>query len=230
MSTTLFAAATDVGRVRANNEDSHLSTELLWAVADGMGGHAGGEVASRLAVDAVAGCAPRDPAAVAEAFSRAHQAVADASTGELAGMGTTLVLACRAEDGSVLVGNVGDSRAYLLADGVLALVTTDDNEAEHLRARGAITDEQARVHPGRSVLTSSLGGWRPSAPEPAVHALPAGAGRLLLCSDGLNSELTDEQIGALLADGNPEQAVRRLVDEAVAAGGHDNVTVVVVDL
>jgi len=230
---TPYAAATDVGQVRENNEDSFLVTDTLWVVADGMGGHAGGEIASRLAVAAVAAQLQHGPVnadTIALAFAAAHAAVRDAADGELAGMGTTLVLACRVADGEMLLGNVGDSRAYLLADGGLAQITTDDNQAEVLLARGEITAEQARVHPGQFLLTASLGGWIPTAPPPAVHTVPAHAGRLLLCSDGLNSELTDEEIAEALASGEPEQVAQLLVDSAVRAGGRDNVTVVVVDL
>lgn len=230
---TPYAAATDVGQVRENNEDSSFVADTLWVVADGMGGHAGGEIASRLAV---ATAVERlqgggvDADTLVDAFAAAHEAVLDASDDELAGMGTTMVLACRDAGGGVLVGNVGDSRAYLLADGELQQVTIDDNQAEVLLARGEITAEQARVHPGQYLLTASLGGWSPSAPQPAVLTLPAHAGRLLLCSDGVNSELTDEQIAEGLSSGDPENAAQQLVDSAVRAGGHDNVTVVVVDL
>lgn len=233
MNATPYAAATDVGQVRENNEDSFLITDTLWVVADGMGGHAGGEVASRLAVAAVAAQLQDSSVnanTIALAFAAAHAAVRDAADGELAGMGTTLVVAYRDADGGVLLGNVGDSRAYLLADGVLRQLTTDDNQAEALLARGEITDEQARVHPGQFLLTASLGGWAAAAPEPAVQTVAAHAGRLLLCSDGLNSELTDEEIAEGLAAGEPEQAAQLLVDSAVRAGGHDNVTVIVVDL
>ncbi len=234
MNATPYAAATDVGQARENNEDAFLATDTLWVVADGMGGHAGGEIASRLAVDAVAALLQArtvDAHALADAFAAAHESVrAAAQDDDLAGMGTTLVLACRNTDREVLLGNVGDSRAYLLTDGVLHQITTDDNQAEVLLARGEISAEQARVHPGQFLLTASLGGWSTTAPVPAVHTVPAGAGRLLLCSDGLNSELTDAEIAKALATAAPEEAARLLVDCAVRAGGRDNVTVVVVDL
>ena len=233
MNATPYAAATDVGQVRENNEDAFFVADTLWVVADGMGGHAGGEIASRLAVATAVERLQGDRVgaeALVHTFAAAHQAVLDASDDELAGMGTTMVLACRDSQGGVLLGNVGDSRAYLLANSELQQITTDDNQAEVLLARGEITAEQARVHPGQFLLTASLGGWSPSPPEPAVSALPAHAGRLLLCSDGLNSELTDAQIAEGLSSGDPEKAARQLVDAAVRAGGHDNVTVVVVDL
>lgn len=234
MRPTPFAAATHVGRVRAENEDSWGAGDELWVVADGMGGHAGGEVASRLAVEAVLATGTSegtgDPDAVVRAFAAAQGAVVAAATGGLAGMGTTLIVAARGVEGDVLVASVGDSRAYLLADGVLHRLTADDNEAEALLARGAITAEEARHHRGQYVLTASLGGWSATAPEPTVHRVPAGAGRLLLCSDGLNAELDDATIGGVLAGVELGEAADRLVAAAVEAGGSDNVTVLVCDV
>lgn len=230
MSPTVFAAVTHVGRVRANNEDAWGSGDELWVVADGMGGHAGGEVASRLAVDTLLAAAPDDEDALGHAFAAAHHAVVDAATDELAGMGTTLVAATRGADGDVLLGSVGDSRGYLWDGAALTRLTTDDNEAEVLLAEGAISAEQARTHPGQFFLTSSLGSWRTQAPQPQVVRVSAHAGRLLLCSDGLNGELDDVQIAAGLAGGSPDEAAQRLAGAAVDAGGRDNVTVLVVDL
>ena len=230
MSPTVFAAATDVGRVRANNEDAWGAGDTLWVVADGMGGHAGGEIASRLAVDTVLSAAPADEGALRDAFAAAHHAVVEASTGDLAGMGTTLVVAAREAGGEVVLGSVGDSRGYLWDGDALLRLTTDDNEAEVLLAEGAITADQARTHPGQFFLTSSLGSWRGQPPEPHVLRVPAHAGRLLLCTDGLNGELDDPAIAASLAGGSAAEAAERLVVAAVDAGGRDNVTVLVIDL
>lgn len=235
MNASRYAAATDVGLVRENNEDCCYVSDGLWVVADGMGGHAGGEIASRVAVDtAVAHLDQPDGVdgreRLTDAVAAAHQAVcAAAREHDLGGMGTTLVLAVREPGGAVLVGNVGDSRAYLLTDGTLRRLTTDDNQAEELLANGEITAEQARVHPGQYLLTAALGGWSATPPVPSVYTVPAGPGRLLLCSDGLNSELTDGEIAEGLMGGDPTEAARRLVEHAVRAGGRDNVTVVVVD-
>ena len=230
MSPTVFSAVTHVGRVRANNEDAWGAGDELWVVADGMGGHAGGEIASRLAVDTVLAATPADETSLREAFAAAHQAVVDASVNDLVGMGTTLVVAAREDNGEVLLGTVGDSRGYLWDGDVLTRLTADDNEAEVLLAEGAITAEQARTHPGQFLLTASLGGWRTQPPEPHLLRIPAHAGRLLLCSDGLNGELDDEQIATGLAEGTVEEAAQRLAAAAVDAGGRDNVTVLVVDL
>lgn len=230
MSPSVFAAATHVGQLRANNEDAWGSGDELWVVADGMGGHAGGEVASRIAVQTVLEAAPTGADELREAFLGAHHAVLDAASGELSGMGTTLVVAARTADRTVLVGSVGDSRAYLLGtDGALRRITVDDNEAEVLLADGVITAEQARTHPGQYLLTASVGALS-RATAPQVYTLAPRAGRLLLCSDGLNGELDDDAILKLLTAGTPDDVSARLVTAAVQAGGRDNVTVLVVDL
>lgn len=230
------AAATHVGYVRANNEDCHAIGDSVWVVADGLGGHAGGEVASELAVaaavDALSSNSTADPESALEtAYRAAHRAILEAAGEQpaLAGMGTTLVLAWQDDGGTMHIGNLGDSRAYLLADGQLDLVTIDDNLAQELLDAGVLTAEQARVHPGQFRLSKALGLDHAEVPQPRHHQLTQ-PGRLLLCSDGLNSEVPDEQIAALLADGTPEDASERLVQAALEAGGKDNVTVLVLDL
>lgn len=220
------AAATDTGRVRDGNEDAYAMSASTWVVADGMGGHAGGEVAARAAADAALAAEP------AEAVSRAHDAVLAVTTAELAGMGTTLVHAVVVEgaDGPELqVRWAGDSRAYLLDVDGLRPLTRDHNQAQELLEQGHLTTEQARVHPGQYRLTRALGLGRPVPPEPGEVTV-AASGRLLLCTDGLTGELPDADVAALLGDGPPDDVARRLVAAAVAAGGRDNVTVVVVDL
>lgn len=216
------AAATHTGRVRDGNEDAWAMSGSAWVVADGMGGHSGGEVAARAAADAALAADP------AHAVEVAHRAVLDATTPQLADMGTTLVHAVLV-DGDLQVHWAGDSRAYLLDAGGLHPLTRDHNQAEELRALGHLTDEQARVHPGQYRLTRALGLGRPVSPEAGAVTV-AAHGRLLLCSDGLTSELDDDAVARLLAAGEPDEAARRLVDSAVDAGGRDNVTVVVVDL
>ncbi len=216
------AAATHTGRVRDGNEDAYATSPTTWVVADGMGGHSGGEVAARVAAEAALLAEPE------RAVAQAHRAVLDATTRELPDMGTTLVHATLVGD-ELQVRWAGDSRAYLLDGGGLRRLTADHNQAEELFAAGHISAEQARVHPGQYRLTRALGLGRGPAPEPALVTVPA-AGRLLLCTDGLNSELDDDEVAALLGRGTPEQACRALVDAAVEAGGRDNVTVVVVDL
>ncbi len=216
------AAATRTGRVREGNEDAYALSASTWVVADGMGGHAGGEVAARAAADAALAA---EPAVVVEA---AHAAVLAATTPELPDMGTTLVHA-------VLLGErlqvrwAGDSRAYLLGDGALQQLTRDHNQAEELLALGHLTEAQARTHPGQYRLTRALGLGRATPPEPGEVEVDA-RGRLLLCTDGLTSEVDDDGLARLLGTGSPEDAARLLVEAAVEAGGRDNVTVVVVDL
>lgn len=233
---TPAAGATHVGNVRDNNEDFYTVTDGIWAVADGLGGHAGGEVASELAVTAAierlaAGGFAEPEDALPAAYRAAHRVILDAAAAEpaIADMGTTLVLAWRDDEGRIRIGNVGDSRAYLLTDGGLDLVTIDDNYAHELYEAGQLTAEQARVHPGRFLLSRALGLDDADGPQPRQHVL-ASPGRLLLCSDGLNSELPDDHIGTVLGQGTPRQACDRLVQAALDAGGNDNVTVVVVDL
>ena len=227
------AAVTSVGRVRDGNEDAYGAINHAWVVADGLGGHAGGEVASEIAVQAALGVLEQstdDPVALMQtAYQAASEGIAAyaARHRALADMATTMVAATWSAADGLYVGNVGDSRAYLLTGGRLAQITRDDNVAEELLARGALTAEQARAHPGQYQLTRALGlgDWTPT-----VHHLTSPEGRLLLCSDGLNSEVPDEVIGRLLGGGNVQDACDQLVEAALAAGGSDNVTVVVVDL
>ena len=219
---TTAAAATHTGRVRDGNEDAYAVSASTWVVADGMGGHSGGEVAARAAADAALVAEP------AEAVAAAHAAVLAATTEDLYDMGTTLVHATLVAD-RLEVRWAGDSRAYLLDDDGLHQLTRDHNQAEELLAQGHLTEEQARVHPGQYRLTRALGLGRQQPPEPGEVVVPA-RGRLLLCSDGLTSEVDDEGVAVLLAARDPETAARDLVEAAVEAGGRDNVTVVVVDL
>jgi len=234
-----IGAATDSGRVRAINEDSILTSGFVAAVADGMGGHAAGDVASRLAVARIGKVADDHdalrPDDLIGAITDANADILAAARADTAraGMGTTL-----SGLGVVFVGgtdhwmvfNVGDSRVYRLSDGVLTQVTVDHSEVEELVAAGVLTAEQARVDERRNIVTRSLG------TDPAPHAdtwvfPPTPGERFLVCSDGLPLEVDDEQIRALLhAEPDAQRAADALVAAAVAAGGRDNVTVVVVDL
>jgi serine/threonine protein phosphatase PrpC len=233
------AAATHVGWVRENNEDAYAVGDGFWAVADGLGGHVGGEVASRLAVEAVReyleGDEHRQGMAEPEvhaAFKSAQDAIAAEAYEhpQLDDMGTTLVVAVLDPRGTLIVGNVGDSRAYLLVGGVLHQVTTDDNLAQELVDEGELTLEEARTHPGQFVLSKALGLGQRTAPEATVSWVENARGRLLLCTDGLNGELGDSVIAELLAHGAPREAATDLVEAALDQGGSDNVTVIVVDL
>jgi protein phosphatase len=231
--TYTWASGSHVGRIRSSNEDSvHPETagtadELLAVVADGMGGAAAGEVASATALDAVLS-ADTDVAERVRSANRAVHALATARR-ELAGMGTTVTAVRLESDGTARFGHVGDSRAYVLRDGRLEQLTADHTVVAEWMATGAITAEEAKTHPRRGMLTRSVG----VAPEVLVDSftrhLEAGD-RLLLCSDGLNGMISDDTIASLLGEGDPESAVWRLIEAANSAGGHDNVTVLVIDV
>lgn len=227
------SATTDVGRVRDHNEDGYLVDESLGlvAVADGMGGHRAGEVASAAALDALriafgAGSAIDDAVAAANDIVY-EQSVADQS---LRGMGTTLTAGALGIDGTLLLGHVGDSRAYLVRDGSLERVTTDHSLVEELIQAGELTEEEREQDPRRSQITRALG----LAPGVVVDlesvALQAGD-RVLLCSDGLTTMLREHRIAEILRDqADSEVAAQQLVDEANEAGGADNITVLIVDI
>lgn len=227
-----FAARSDVGSVREHNEDSYLVKTPLFVVADGMGGHEAGEVASNIAVTTMEAHAPKStsPEALANAVIKANEAVlrgAKDGTGK-PGMGTTLTAAFVFE-GEANIAQVGDSRAYLLHDGKLQRITRDHSLVADLIEQGRLTEAEARFHPQRSVITRALG----SDPnmQPDLYTLHVEEGdRLLLCSDGLCSMIADDDIEELLLDNPvPAQACDALVEEAILAGGLDNVTVIVID-
>ena len=227
------AGLTDVGRIRSHNEDAILLEPPLYAVADGLGGHEAGEVASNTAIDALAGAAPRRPDAKAlgRAVRAANRAVIQAAHDGLGreGMGTTLTAAV-VEGGRIAVAHVADSRAYLLHDGALERITDDHSVVADMIRQGTLTEEQSRTHPNRSVITRALGTDSNMYPDTfEVDAEPGD--RLLLCSDGLTGMLPDDEIAEILDTyRDPDVAVRMLVDRANEAGGHDNVSVVVVDI
>lgn len=237
-----WGVATDTGRHRAQNEDAYVARPGLFAVADGMGGHQAGEVASAMAVAVLDSAAVLDPTVergaltaedVARAVLRAHDEIVAAAAAQLGrvGMGTTLTgLAVVTAGGtdSWAVFNVGDSRVYRLADGALAQVTVDHSEVEELLASGRIDRERARSDPRRHIITRSLGSHERPTVDVWILA-PTPGEQFLICSDGLTGELTDERIAALmLGADSPRAAAAGLVSAALAAGGHDNVTVIVV--
>jgi serine/threonine protein phosphatase PrpC len=231
-------AATDVGRVRQHNEDSLLAEGSLFVVADGMGGHAAGEVASGIVVETMAGLVGRDrlrPEDVVAALVEANRAILQsvARHPEQTGMGTTATgLAVVTAGGSDhwAVFNVGDSRVYRLIDGELVLVTVDHSEVQEMVDAGLITEQEAARHPLRNVVTRSLG--TEAMPTPDVWVFPPHPGeRFVICSDGLSNELGRQQIQQVLTQhDDPQQAAEALVRAAVDAGGRDNVTAIVVAL
>lgn len=228
---------TDVGKVRPNNEDAHgLASERgVFVVADGMGGHQAGEVASQQAVDVILemlrdwdGTLPADEALVS-AVSEANAQIEAASRmdRDLKGMGTTVVAAIVQAD-SFTVAHVGDSRAYLLRDGELRCLTEDHSMVLELVRAGVITQEQAATHPYRSAISRSLGQFREV--ETDTHTEPWLPGdHLLLCTDGLTRFVPEPEIrDAILRHPDPQDGCRELVDLALAQGGRDNVTVILI--
>lgn len=229
----MWGARSDVGCVRSHNEDSYLVQSPLFCVCDGMGGHAAGEVASSIAVETIAKTAPHtaDPTLLGAAIEAANAAVIEAALNGLGkpGMGCTAT-AAYIEGNTIAIAHVGDSRAYLLHEGTLIRVTRDHSYVEELVDAGEITADEARVHPNRSVITRALGS------DPAMYAdhfsLNIEEGdRLILCSDGLSSMIPDGEIENIASQSSTAQiCTDNLVDAALAAGGSDNCTVVVVDV
>lgn len=226
------AAATHAGHRRPHNEDSHAEFEDLglYLVADGMGGHEAGEVASRIVVEHVERSV-RAGEPLEQAVRGAHEAVlaaSDAGEGR-PGMGSTVVAAQLAGD-RFRVAWAGDSRAYQMAGGLVRL-TNDHSLVQEMVDRGALSDSEARSHPERSLITRAMGMPDQDGMEVDVVEGRLGPGEcLLLCSDGLTEELDDGEIERILAsEREPGDRVERLVDAALAAGGRDNVTVVLVE-
>jgi serine/threonine protein phosphatase PrpC len=239
--TTLRAAsATDAGRVRRNNQDQVLLEDSLFAVADGMGGHVAGEVASLTAVEALRAAfashdAPQSSGDLRDAVQLANEVVFEksASSDDLRGMGTTLTAVALVDaegEQRLAVANVGDSRAYVFAQGELTQLTEDHSVPEELARQGQITPEEVENHPQRHVLTRALG-ISPAVEVDLWEVLPYTGDRLLLCSDGLCRDLTDDQIAAVLRRlADPKDAADELVSRARASGGSDNITVVIIEV
>jgi PPM family protein phosphatase len=222
-------SATDIGRVRERNEDSVLVSPPLYVVADGMGGHRGGQVASQVALEAMEGLATEGRGSLADHVRRANRAVWDRSVEDerLSGMGTTLT-AAQIDGASALIAHVGDSRAYLLREGSLQQLTADHTLVARMVKSGEITEAEAEVHPHKNVLTRALGTEEVEVDEDSIGLVDGD--RLLLCSDGLTGMVTEDQIQAILENSDqPQQAADRLVKAANRAGGIDNITVVVLD-
>ncbi|MDF1477784.1 protein phosphatase 2C domain-containing protein [Leifsonia sp. H3M29-4] len=232
------AAVSHVGKIRANNQDSGYAGRHLFVVADGMGGHAGGDVASAIAVKRIAETDQSYPSA-ADAEFALRKALLAANTllaetvfehGELTGMGTTVSGILRVGD-KVALAHIGDSRVYLFRDGELRQITNDHTFVQRLVDSGRITPEEAAVHPRRSVLMRVLGDVD-AAPEVDTAIFDTQPGdRWLLCSDGLSSYVSDDKMSAILSTVPfAHTAAERLVKESLDAGAPDNVTVVLVDV
>ncbi|MBV8116257.1 MAG: Stp1/IreP family PP2C-type Ser/Thr phosphatase [Silvibacterium sp.] len=231
------AGRTDVGQVRTTNEDAfgYCVDDGIFALCDGMGGAVAGEVASRIAVDTLIErlCAARSlenrhkvlEEAIATANQRVHSRAELDCT--LRGMGTTLVALAIGGD-HALIGHVGDSRCYLFRDGKLIRMTLDHSLVDEQVRLGQLTQDEADHSPLRNVITRAIGTQVSVAADIAELDLKGGD-ILLLCSDGLTRELSDDRIAALLAQGgNVDELCGRLIDAAKVAGGHDNVTAILV--
>ena len=233
-----YGARTDVGAHRELNEDAVLATPQLFVVADGMGGHAAGEVAAAIAVRQLEDLARQESLTagdITRALLDANRSILaeEATDDSKSGMGTTVTGMCLGSLAGTphwFVFNVGDSRVYKYANTRLVQITEDHSEVAELVAGGHITADAARTHNLRNVITRSLGTTPP--PSPDMWVLPVVAGeRFVLCSDGLSSELTDDAIAHVLRLGlAAEDTADLLVQGALQAGGHDNVSVVVVDV
>lgn len=223
-------SATDIGQVREGNEDSFLVLAPLYAVADGMGGHRGGEVASSLALDTVQRMFERREGTLLEQVTEANRAVFERSQQDrsVAGMGTTLTAAL-IEGDRVHLAHVGDSRAYLLRAGQLTMLTEDHTLVHRMVIEGEITEAEAETHPHRSILTRALG-VDPNVLVDEGHIDVADGDRILLCSDGLTGMVSDDRISEILVSTpDPQEAVDALVRVANRAGGVDNITAVLLD-
>ena len=236
---TTGAAVSHVGRVRTQNQDSGYAGSSLFVVADGMGGHAGGDIASAIAVRRIAETDRLDFAtpqeaefALQSAMIAANQEISAAveERPELTGMGTTVSALVRVDD-VIATAHIGDSRIYLLRDGELSQITNDHTFVQRLVETGRITPEEAAVHPRRSVLMRVLGDIDQS-PEIDTSILGTVPGdRWMLCSDGLTSYVPQERILAAMAnERTPADAANALVNEALEHGAPDNVTAIVLDI
>lgn len=231
-----YGSATDVGRVRQVNEDALLAEPPVFAVADGLGGHEAGEVASGIVAEELGRLGGREDveaddlvAALEAAAGRVRELSTPTGAPLNAGTTATGLVGVHGDHGPEwLVFNVGDSRVYRLGE-ELEQVSVDHSLVQEMVDEGMLSPEQARYHPQRNVVTRALGGAERA--EPDLRRVRAAPGtRWLVCSDGLTNELSDDELAAVLrSEPDPQAAADRLVREALEAGGHDNVAVVVVD-
>jgi protein phosphatase len=232
-----WAAVTHPGLVRPTNQDAFAVSRGGFVVCDGMGGHSGGETASRIGVDtAVAAWTERVPsiADVVASVAQANTAVLEGAHAShlLEGMGSTLVLAGLADNGgtpTLVCANLGDSRAYARQDGQIRQLSHDHSVVQELLDEGAISDDEVAAHPQRHVVTRALG--TDEVPDPDVWMLPIEAGlRVALTTDGVHGEIAAGEIWAALGLTEPAEVCDHLVAATLAAGARDNLTVLVVDV
>lgn len=231
-----WAAATDVGHRRQVNEDSYVASSPVFAVADGMGGHSAGDLASAAVVSRLAEIVDTqliEPGSVELALALATEDITTIAEGSELGVGTTVTGAALTMQDDVLyfaVFNIGDSRVYKFESNELRQVTTDHSVVQELVESGSLTREEAEHHPDSNIITRAVG--FSAKPLPDFWLVPLRTGlRLLICSDGLTKEVTDERLRLHMAAGlSARETAGALVDAALAAGGRDNVTAVVVEV
>jgi serine/threonine protein phosphatase PrpC len=229
-----YAALSDVGRVRRDNQDSGYAGPYLLVIADGVGGSARGDIASAATVEVLRklDAPPGDDmlGGLAGAIHHSHDRIASlvAENPEIEGTSTT-VTAVIFDGTQIGVGHVGDSRGYLFRDGTLSQLTTDHTFVQSLIDEGRITEDEARVHPHRNLILRAVDGVHE--PEPDVFTLEVAAGdRIMLCSDGCSGALSDDELAGFLADGTPDSVAVALIGASLEAGSSDNVTVVIADV
>ena len=242
MLTLAIGAATDTGNLRGQNEDAHIAEQSLFAVADGMGGHNAGEVASAMAIEHLRGVAVGGVAS-AEAFAQAVRDLNSAiyasatSTTDQRGMGTTLAAAAvlspadnANQEPHIVIANVGDSRTYLLRSGELRQLSVDHSYVQELVTEGLLTADEARTHPRRNIVTRALGIDAQVSVD--TWTLPMFDGdRFMLCSDGLVDEVPLDEMSELMREhSTPQSIAERLVNAAKRHGGRDNITVIIIDV
>lgn len=230
-----WGTATDRGLKRSINEDAHVAQPPVFVVADGMGGHDAGEIASAIAVEsfrALAGRATVAAADIEDCFANAQLQIERLAAGSDRGAGTTvsgIAIAEIEQLGYWLVFNLGDSRTYRMVRGSLEQLSVDHSVVQELVDAGELEASGMQSHPQRNVITRALGAGSDSAPD--FWLLPAETGdRILICSDGLTTELDDARIAVILRDeSDPQAAATRLLHESLVHGGRDNLTVLVID-
>jgi len=242
MLTLAIGAATDTGNLRGQNEDAHIAEQNLFAVADGMGGHNAGEVASAMAIEHLRGIALGGVSS-AEAFAQVVRDLNSAiyasatSTTDQRGMGTTLTAAALLaptdnidQPSQIVIANVGDSRTYLLRSGELRQMSVDHSYVQELVTEGLLTVDEARTHPRRNIVTRALGIDEQVSVD--TWTIPMFDGdRFMLCSDGLVDEVPIDEITEMMREhSTPQHVAERLVTAAKRHGGRDNITVIVVDV
>lgn len=231
-----WSVATDVGNKRTHNEDSLVAASTIFAVADGMGGHSAGDIASKAVVTRLAEKAKdqlMSPELIMEALSEATEDISHASDERQLGVGTTatgIAMTTRSGQPYWIVFNVGDSRVYRFEDEELTQVTIDHSVVQELIVAGLISPEDAEHHPESSVITRAVGFNSP--PVPDFWLIPVTSGsRMLVCSDGLTREVSDEGLRDQLAAGlSSDDTVHALISAALEGGGRDNVTAILVDV